>query len=534
MRGQGGGNGGMKAIACLLFVVLHVAAIRLGHGSDSPASYAFLIAAPWIAVFACLRFARRDRATVRIAWLLFAGGLALWGCGMIVAAWSDLVRGASPLIANATDFFYFYYGIGIILALGLPDRGDLVRRFFWIDALQAGLAGYLAYVAIFDVAPFSGVASHPVSASLLVTTYNLENAILVAAATLRVLGRSADPRRRSFDRSALWFLLCYGSCAALYNAWTTTTSFAVGLDEILIDIPFLVLAMRRPGNGPGTDAIPDTSPGDSPGDSPGVGRHRHPLTLLVDGAAPTFFTLALLSLSFVVARRQFALGTVAMMVAMGLYAFRAGLLQAYHLRTQDALAAASDQLLRLSLQDDLTGIPNRRAFKQAIELLWAGWHADASPLCLLLVDIDHFKSINDTLGHKAGDECLFHVAVALRDGLEGAGGQVFRYGGEEFAVLLPDRAPDQACLIAETLLDAVRRLQIVNRTACGEHVTISIGVAARTPAMRTPTELMSAADRALYVAKNAGRDQVAFGPSEPGPGDEPQTAPAAAAALAAG
>jgi diguanylate cyclase (GGDEF)-like protein len=526
MRGQGGGNGGMKAIACLLFVVPHVAAIRLGHGSDSPASYAFLIAAPWIAVFACLRFARRDRATVRIAWLLFAGGLALWGCGMIVAAWSDLVRGASPLIANATDFFYFYYGIGIILALGLPDRGDLVRRFFWIDALQAGLAGYLAYVAIFDVAPFSGVASHPVSASLLVETYNAENAILVAAATLRVLGRSADPQRRSFDRSALWFLLCYGSCAALYNAWTTTTSFAVGPDEILIDIPFLVLAMRRPGHGPGTDATPGTSPG--------VGPDRHPLTLLVDGAAPTFFTLALLSLSFVVARRQFALGTVAMVVAMVLYAFRAGLLQAYHLRTQDALAAASDQLLRLSLQDDLTGIPNRRAFKQAIELLWPGRYAAASPLCLLLVDIDHFKSINDTLGHKAGDECLFHVAVALREGLEGAGGQVFRYGGEEFAVLLPDRAPDQACSVAETLLDAVRRLQIVNRTACGEHVTISIGIAARTPAMQTPTELMSAADRALYVAKNAGRDQVAFGPAGPAPGDEPQAAPEAAAALAAG
>lgn len=530
MRTPGGGSRGVAIGACLLFVALHVAAIRLGHGHDSAASYAFLIAAPWIAVFACLRFARRARATVRIAWLLFAGGLAVWGCGMIVAAWSDLVRGASPLIANATDFFYFYYGIGIILALGLADSGALIRRFVWIDTLQAGLAGYLAYVAIFDVVPFAGVAAHPIPASLLVTTYNAENTILIAAAALRVLGRSADPQRRGFNRTALWFLLCYGSCAALYNAWTTTASFAVGLDEILIDIPFLVLAVRRPC--------------DATGDATGVARDprdRHPLTLLVDGAAPTFFTLALLSLSFVVARRQFALGTVSMVVAMGLYAFRAGLLQAHHLRTQDALAAASDRLLRLSLQDDLTGIPNRRAFRQAIERLWPARQADAALLSLLLIDIDHFKSINDTLGHEAGDDCLGHVAVALRDALHAtlreasgsADAQLFRYGGEEFAVLLPERTPEQVRLVAETLLDAVRRLRIVNRTACGEHVSISIGVAGSAPAMRTPTELMSAADRALYVAKNAGRNRVAFGLSGDVPGGVAGIAPAPAAALAA-
>ena len=486
---------GIKSGACLLFVVLHVVTIRLSHGHDSAASYAFLITVPWIGIVACLRFAARAQAAVATAWRLFAGGLAIWACGIVVAAWSDLVQGASPLIANATDFFYFYSPIGIILALGLPDSGALTRRVFWIDALQAALAGYLAYVAIFDVVPFTGVPARPIPESLQVATYNIEDGALIAMAALRVLGRSADPERRCFDRSALWFLACYGGCAALYNAWVMSASFAPGPAAVLTDIPFLLLALLPAGP-------KRTLAGDA---------ERHGLlTALIDGATPTFFTLALLSLSFSIARRHFALGTLAMIAAMILYASRAALLQVHHLRTRDALAAARDRLLHLSLLDDLTGIPNRRAFGLAIETLWPRRHAAEAPLCLLLIDIDHFKSINDVLGHRAGDECLAHIAAALRGALPGLDDQLFRYGGEEFAVLLPDRTAGRACLVAETLLAAVRQVPIAERPGYPPHVTISIGVAETSQGVPTPAALMSDADRALYMAKDAGRDRLAL------------------------
>jgi diguanylate cyclase (GGDEF)-like protein len=125
---------------------------------------------------------------------------------------------------------------------------------------------------------------------------------------------------------------------------------------------------------------------------------------------------------------------------------------------------------------------------------------NGSAVSLLLLDIDHFKRFNDTAGHQAGDDCLRHVAQALREMLQRATDLVARYGGEEFAILLPETDETHARALAETIRE---------RIAGSGLVTVSIGVIAMVPARDlAPEHLVKRADDALYEAKRLGRNRV--------------------------
>lgn len=168
----------------------------------------------------------------------------------------------------------------------------------------------------------------------------------------------------------------------------------------------------------------------------------------------------------------------------------------------DKLAQQNATLTDLSYTDSLTGIPNRRRLDKALADLL---EAPGATGVLLLVDIDRFKAFNDQYGHLAGDACLCHVAQCLASHLRGAD-LLARFGGEEFAILLPDAAVADAAVTAERLRAAVQSLQfpVDGRQA---NVTISIGLAAR-HGLHTPTALIGAADMALYGAKRDGRNRV--------------------------
>ncbi|WP_454652466.1 sensor domain-containing diguanylate cyclase [Bradyrhizobium liaoningense] len=168
-------------------------------------------------------------------------------------------------------------------------------------------------------------------------------------------------------------------------------------------------------------------------------------------------------------------------------------------------------LKELATKDGLTGLANRRSFDQVLSDEWARAQRTQKPLALLFVDVDHFKLFNDRHGHQSGDECLRAVAAvvsrhAVRP-LDLAG----RYGGEEFALILPDMDCDTACKVAEAIRCAVTALQIAHgATGAGDHVTLSVGVASHIPggADGGPDRLLGAADEALYVAKRLGRNRV--------------------------
>ena len=165
-------------------------------------------------------------------------------------------------------------------------------------------------------------------------------------------------------------------------------------------------------------------------------------------------------------------------------------------------ATAEDKLEELATTDALTGLKNRRKFDAAINTEWRRSARQKTPLALLMIDADHFKSYNDTFGHQAGDEVLVGIAICISDSVRRAGDCAARYGGEEFAVLLPGLSAAEAIGVAETI-----RLKVQRWSGDAAITTVSIGVASLMPDTATDcNKLLTAADKALYAAKASGRN----------------------------
>ena len=165
-------------------------------------------------------------------------------------------------------------------------------------------------------------------------------------------------------------------------------------------------------------------------------------------------------------------------------------------------AEAEERLEELATTDALTGLRNRRKFDAEIDLEWRRAARNGTPVALLMIDADHFKSYNDTWGHQAGDQVLVGIAICVSDSVRRAGDCPARFGGEEFAVLLPGLSDIEAFRLAETIR------QKVEQWSEDPVSTVSIGVASMIP---VPTldwsDLIEAADKALYAAKANGRNQ---------------------------
>ncbi len=182
------------------------------------------------------------------------------------------------------------------------------------------------------------------------------------------------------------------------------------------------------------------------------------------------------------------------------------------------LREANDVLATLSYVDALTGVANRRRFEERLEAEWKRGARTGAPLGLVMIDIDHFKAYNDRWGHQRGDECLRAVATALADALAREGDTVSRYGGEEFAVILPATDLAGTRKVAESLRTRVEGLRLPSAAATtAPWVTISCGAASLAAATDAGEHvLIERADEALYRAKSAGRNRVAtVEPDEP-------------------
>jgi len=183
--------------------------------------------------------------------------------------------------------------------------------------------------------------------------------------------------------------------------------------------------------------------------------------------------------------------------------------------TQNHLTLAKQQLEQITHSDGLTGLPNRRRFDDYLDMEWRRAMREQSTLSLLMVDVDYFKSYNDSFGHLQGDAALSRIGLALRESCARPADLAARFGGEVFVVVLPNTAEEGALLIAEKIRLSIMELAIEHENpATRAMLTVSIGVATRVPKAGPAITLLGLADEALYHAKTTGRNrvQVAVGP----------------------
>ncbi|HJS50549.1 MAG TPA: diguanylate cyclase [Pyrinomonadaceae bacterium] len=182
------------------------------------------------------------------------------------------------------------------------------------------------------------------------------------------------------------------------------------------------------------------------------------------------------------------LGTIAPQIAMAI--------------DRTKLKTKAGEYEQRSITDSLTGLRNRGYLEERLLEEISQARRYRSSMCLLMIDVDHFKSYNDSFGHPAGDQVLRLIANAFRETLRTAD-VAARYGGEEFAILLPHTGREEAAVIAERIRQRVERTDFPHRA-----VTISVGVAGYTPEFEEPKDWITAADMALYDAKEQGRNVI--------------------------
>lgn len=164
----------------------------------------------------------------------------------------------------------------------------------------------------------------------------------------------------------------------------------------------------------------------------------------------------------------------------------------------------SDLLTKLAYTDGLTGVSNRRYFDKRLEEQLALSKRNKKPLSLLLIDIDHFKNYNDSKGHLAGDDALCAVAKTLENCGQRPSDISARFGGEEFALILPDTSEDGAINVAKNILTSVKTLNIEHPNSIEPYLTVSIGIASTV--FENADDFINEADKQLYLSKQNGRN----------------------------
>jgi diguanylate cyclase (GGDEF)-like protein len=492
-----------KTVAFLVLTVLVLCAHLLLNAhfkaQSESISYGFFLPLSLLTGVVCWSRAVRSAPGMRRGWALMTSAISLWFLATVMAAWAHIFQHALPSVATIDDFLYFFYGVPTLLAIAAPDDRQPFSLFFWFDGIQAAAVGFLAYIAIFAAIPFSGVALHPIPVSRLIWIYDAENLLLAVFATARMMVSPRGTEHRRFFQVLTAFLWTYGICATIYNH-IVASAFDAGLLDILVDIPFIVLGLIAffVGRLPAEEDH---------------GRHRTPVALFIDNARPILLGLALIMLSAVVAHSHFRIAMGSILGAFVIYGVRSAILQSRLISTQMLLETANNSLSEMTLEDGLTGIANRRCFDQRLAHEWSRSHRTRSPLSLVLIDIDRFKLLNDTYGHLVGDECLKQVARTLRSALNRPGDLLARYGGEEFVALLPDTPELGARNVAarmQAILSATTPIPAIDR-----QVTVSIGTTTWEGQKDCSAgHLVDTADRALYAAKQNGRNRTEFLPLE--------------------
>jgi diguanylate cyclase (GGDEF)-like protein len=476
----------------LAFVLVQAGIILFVPAASAGTAYIAMVAAPALAGVAALWRGWRERGPARMSWCTLSVAFFVWSLGAFGNLWHEWVEGrADEMYRDAMLLFNLAaVPITFLLASEWKGPGRVVARA--IDAITALALCYAYFRLTMDTitVPIAPGSDDP--AILVVWLIDAENLFIAVCALLRWYA-AEDPAERNLFRAlamyaVVFFLIVYGNDH--YAAGDPALGPQVGSVVTFAFALFAVFALRAP--------------------SKEVVRPVHNfLTRAVRASSPVMMARALLVVSLFLVRVDYPFGVIGILIAAVGYSLRNTMAHVRHVERGEAMQRERRELQTIAWTDALTGVPNRHFFDKELRRAWRSERRSGLALSILMVDIDHFKSLNDHYGHPAGDACLRAVARILQESLVRPDDILARYGGEEFIALLREADTTGAKVVAERLREAVRNLKIEHRASPFGIVTVSVGAAsASCTSEAAAARLVEAADRALYEAKCAGRDQV--------------------------
>ena len=467
----------MPVLGSLLYLLCHALAILALPSHARTLSFAFLIVVPLLAAWACSLRLRSQWRAGWSSWGAVALAMLLWSAAVVVSLREELFLHDTDLNPGGSMLLYVLYGVPLTFAVA--NAGREAWYVHVIDAVLAGLLGYLYFVHTFSLATSSAEGLRSLR-----LMFDLENIFIAGFSVLRYL-TSIDRQRRHFFRTLSWFSLAYLLAAGYTNHVLADDVDFGTLSDLVVDVPFLLLyaAARLPSR-----RIGELTP-------------SRRLAYVVRAASPAILPVTLLTVSGVMARTHLSLSIVGFVAS----AFGLGL---RGVLSQVRAYEERDRLGDLASRDALTGLLNRRSFEDRLLRAWRELAQSPRGMALLMIDVDHFKALNDLYGHQIGDTRLLAVANVLSSYAETRQGSAARYGGEEFAILLPAKTPMEAVRHGEGIRAAIEAMALPSPDGV---LTVSVGVAhIELPGQMTPLALMALADQGLYDAKHGGRNRVAF------------------------
>ena len=482
--------------ACFALPVAQIVVPALA-GRELPelAYYLMLFAsgAACLAALVCLRVPTYERRTM----VCLALGLACWFVGMAYA----IARSGTDENLISTYVLFVSYGVPLLYAaVSTRDEPSMLSRRI-VDGSLLVLLVILCYLGVRDLRDANGFLKNE-DMVWVVIAFDVENVFLFLTFLVRSL-TATEEREHRFFRLTTVFLALYALAAGIHNHDELHPNLPVfqQLADVLPTVPFMALVCLLHAQRHGRPFEPT--------------RHRWARQLSMS-LAPGLLLAAIFALSLGIRETQGTFGRVVLALAMLAYVVRVTQTQFWFARTRDMLSEALAAVERVSLLDELTGIPNRRAFDQAFVERTKEAAREGKPVSALMIDVDLFKTFNDTRGHPEGDVALRAVARLLAGTLRRPTDFIARYGGEEFVALLPGADRLGAQVVARRMNRAIYDAQLEHAHGIDGRVTVSTGVATGWPP--GVQNLVREADQALYAAKGSGRNRYVSGSEALEPG----------------